>query len=382
MPEIKNLSVINAKELLSLEVDPPKFFISRFMPVGLHMLAGSPKIGKSWLALWLCNQISYGEKVWEFDTLKCNTLYISLEDTIDRLHFRLSRITENGSEQSLFATKADSLSGTLIAQLEAFMKEYPGTGVIVIDTFQRIREGANEKGAYANDYEEINRIKAIADKYKIAILLVHHLRKMPDSDPFNMVSGSTGIIGAVDSIYVLEKDNRTDSKAKLHITGRDIEDMQLLLEFDRHNAVWKFVSYLTGAEKTDERLIATLIAFLTDRKEFTGTATQLLSGLKEFDGSITLKPNALTRVLKETALTLEKSYNITVTFKRQNTARLISLSVVSAIGDGDSENTHGGTEIISSPEKKSSDGDGENICGGKAKPSSRKRKKSDDAPTV
>ena len=93
-------------------------------------------------------------------------------------------------------------------QLERFMQDYPDTEFIVIDTFQRIRESTNTKNGYANDYEEIGKIKAVSDKYKIAVLLVHHLRKMPDSDPFNIVSGSTGIIGAVDSLYVLEKDNR------------------------------------------------------------------------------------------------------------------------------------------------------------------------------
>lgn len=195
MSETKPLSIIDEKSLLSLYVEPPKFIISRFLPAGLHILAGNPKIGKSWFALWLCHQVSKGEPVWDFETQQCGALYISLEDTIDRLYFRLSQIIKDGSEQSYFATNADSLSGSLIAQLEKFMQGYPDTGLIVIDTFQRIRDTANDRNTYANDYEEINKIKAVADKYKIAILLVHHLRKMPDSDPFNMVSGSTGIIG-------------------------------------------------------------------------------------------------------------------------------------------------------------------------------------------
>jgi len=329
MSETKPLAVMDGKTLLSLDVEPPKFIISRFLPAGLHMLAGSPKIGKSWLALWLCHQVSKGEPVWDFETLPCGALYISLEDTIDRLHFRLSRITEDGSEQSYFATNADSLSGTLIAQLETFMTEYPQTGLIVIDTFQRIREGNGEKNSYANDYEEIGKIKAAADRYKIAILLVHHLRKMPDSDPFNMVSGSTGIIGAVDSLYVLEKDSRTDNKAKLYVTGRDIEDMQLLLEFDRTDSVWRS---LTPHEYNDEgRLISALIAFIADRKEFIGTASELITGLKEFDTSFNLHPNNLSRIIKEQSPTLEKSYNIKVSFKRTNSARFIFLSA----GDSD-----------------------------------------------
>jgi len=82
------------------------------------------------------------------------------------------------------------------------------------------------------------KIKGLADKFKIAVLLVHHLRKASNSDPFNMVSGSTGIIGAVDSISVLEKQKRIENAAILHVTGRDIEDKQIKLEFDWYPPIW------------------------------------------------------------------------------------------------------------------------------------------------
>ena len=330
--ELTPLSVVDGKSLLSMEVEPLKFIISRFMPTGLHMLAGSPKVGKSWLALWLCHQVSTGAPVWAFETLQCGALYISLEDTLDRLHFRLSRITDNGSEQSYFAVTADNLSGQFVAQLEAFMRDYPDTGLIVIDTFQRIRDCTVEKNGYANDYAEIEKIKGVADRHRIAVLLVHHLRKMPDSDPFNMVSGSTGIIGAVDSLYVLEKESRTDSKARLHVTGRDIEDMQILLEFDRDTSVWRFLSFLNAVEKKEDQLCAALIAFLTAHGAFTGTATELLARLREYGDALDIAPNALSRALNDQALTLAKKHGISVSSDRRKGARLINLCFS---GDGD-----------------------------------------------
>lgn len=333
MNEIKQLSIIDGKSLLALEVEPPKFIIASFMPIGLHILSGSAKIGKSWLALWLCQQVSTGGKVWEFETLCCGTLYLALEDTVDRLHFRLSHITDNGSEQSFFATEADNMSGSLILQLENFLKNYPDTGLIVIDTLQRIRGLVNDKNAYANDYNEVGRIKKFADDHRIAVLLVHHVRKMPDNDPFNMVSGSVGIIGAVDSMYVLEKDRRTENRAILHVTGRDIEDMQLQLEFDRDMTVWRFVSYLSG-EKTVDIVITVLVSFLSGQKSFNGTASELVNELKKVDGGFNASPNALTRMLKEHALMLEKRFHITMKFTRTKSERLISLRS----GDGDDKN--------------------------------------------
>ena len=344
MSQVKTLTVIDGKTLLSLDVEPPKFIIDRFLPTGLHMLAGTPKIGKSWLSLWLCQQVSKGEPVWDYETRKCGALYISLEDTIDRLHFRLSCITEDGSEQSYFATNADSLTGSLIAQLEQFMHDYPDTGLITIDTFQRVRGNAENTG-YANDYEEINRIKAVTDKHKIAILLVHLLRKMPDSDPFNMVSGSTGIIGAVDSLYVLEKDSRADNKARLHVTGRDIEDMLLLLEFDRDNTVWRFVSYLTSGDKKEDKTSEAIVAFIADKGSFTGTATELLTALQNYDNGLDLKPNSLTRTLRELTMPLENRHGIYVGFTRNTNARTIHLSYAH---DDDDDYTHRGCGNISS----------------------------------
>ena len=354
MKDIKPLSIIDGKKLLALEVKPPKFIIAGLMPVGLHILSGSAKIGKSWLALWLCQQVSGGLPVWEFETLKCGTLYLALEDTLDRLHFRLSHITDSGSADSFFATEAENLSGSFIPQLETFMRDYPDTGLIVIDTLQRVRGIGNDKNTYANDYGEIGQIKSFADRHRIAVLLVHHVRKMPDSDPFNMVSGSVGIIGAVDSMYVLEKEKRADNKATLHVTGRDIEDRQLLLEFDRDMTVWKFLSYLSG-EKTADSLVTAVVTFLSTKTAFDGTASELLEQLKHTDSGLNCSPNTLTRRLKEQALTLEKRHNILIDFSRKKDARLVSLLFV---GDGDDKHI----QIPSSSPVGVDDGDDDDIC--------------------
>lgn len=325
------LEVTNGKALLELEVAPTKYIIADLLPVGLHLLAGSPKIGKSWFALWLCNQVASGEKVWQFETLGCPTLYLSLEDTLDRLHLRLSSITEAGCEDAYFATKADSLDGLLTAQLEGFIKTHPDVGLIVIDTFARVRE-SSEQVSYAGDYGEMGKFKEIADKHRLAIVLVHHLRKTKDSDPINMVSGSTGLIGAVDGIYILEKGNRQESKARLHITGRDMPDMQLQLDFDRETSVWSFEGFLSGeTESLDEKLLVT-IEKLIEQEGFTGTATELVAAMQEVDGSISIKPNQLTRLLRSKGLVLQKR-GIVFSTKRTNTSRMLTLQKEKGLPD-------------------------------------------------
>ena len=81
---------------------------------------------------------------------------------------------------------SEKLRGGLEQQIERFLKEHPGTALIVIDTLQRIRGIANDVNPYASDYRDLGILKELADKHRIAILLIHHLRKMNDDDPMNM----------------------------------------------------------------------------------------------------------------------------------------------------------------------------------------------------
>ncbi|MBA1334853.1 MAG: hypothetical protein HPY66_0474 [Firmicutes bacterium] len=137
-----------------------------------------------------------------------------------------------------FAIMSDAIGNGLELQIENFLKEHPSTGLIVIDTLQKVRKTVfSNVNPYATDYDDINPLKQITDRNKLAIVLVHHLRKTADSDPLNMISGTTGIAGGADTNFVLQKDKRTVNTAKLICTGRDIEDRELFLEFNKESFV-------------------------------------------------------------------------------------------------------------------------------------------------
>ena len=94
-------------------------------------------------------------------------------------------------------------------QITDFLTEHSAAKLVIIDMLQKVRDSkgsAGKAGMYGNDYDDISSIKRIADGFNIAVLLVHHLRKLQDSDdPFNDVSGSTGIIGAADTNFILRR---------------------------------------------------------------------------------------------------------------------------------------------------------------------------------
>jgi RecA-family ATPase len=207
------LETITGEELMSMPLPATRMVVEGLIPQGLHILGGAPKIGKSWLTLWLCLQIALGESVWDLPTEKGDTLYLCLEDSFARVQNRLLYLTEAAPDTIHFATMSETIEGGLVKQIEEFLAEHPATNFIAIDTLQRVRDASGEANAYANDYREVNVLKKLADKHSIAIMLIHHLRKQADDDPINMISGTTGLTGAVDGIYVLKKEKRTGSTA-------------------------------------------------------------------------------------------------------------------------------------------------------------------------
>ena len=198
------------------------FLANDLLPQGLHLLTGAPKIGKSWLALWLCLCVAQGEPLWTFATHQCEVLYLCLEDSFPRIQSRLFDLTEDAPPTMHFAVMSQQLHNGLVEQIEQFLTEHPAAVLVVIDTLQRIRTVGNDANPYASDYRDIGVLKQLADKHRIAILLVHHLRKMNDDDPMNMISGTTGLSGATDSNFVLRKSKRRENTATLYCTGRDI----------------------------------------------------------------------------------------------------------------------------------------------------------------
>ena len=326
--QIDPLSVISADELLCMEFAESRPVISRLMPRGTYIVAGAPKIGKSWMVLWFAKQISSGQSVWEFETTKGDVLYISLEDPARRLQNRLMEIADENVENIYFATESEIIGNGLEEQLENFITEHPNTSLIIIDTLQKIREISGDNYSYASDYEAISTMKHIADEQNIAFLIVHHTRKEGDeNDPFNTISGTNGLLGAADGAFVLIKHQRINGRAAFHSTGRDIQDIKLELEFNRENYTWKMLSHDDENLVTSDNPIFSAIdkLLIKQREKWQGTSTELVQELSSFDGNISIKPNALSRMLNSNADLLLTKLSIQYSVKRINNVKQISL---------------------------------------------------------
>ncbi len=321
------LETITAEDLQNRTYTPTPFLVDELIPEGLHILAGAPKIGKSWLALWLCLCVSQGQPLWNFAVTQGEVLYLSLEDSYRRIQSRLFDLTEDAPPTLHFAILADTLKHGLEQQIEQFLTEHPATKLVVIDTLQRVRSAGSDSNLYANDYRDIGLLKRLADRRHIAILLIHHLRKLHDDDPMNMISGSTGLSGAADSTFVLQKSSRLANIASLHCTGRDIPDRTLKLELGEDDHVWKLLEdskTCSGASEISAlQLVRLFSALLSADPAYTGTPSALSAKIDP-DGSFGITPKKVTRLVLENVETL-RGNGILVKIYRSNGKRLISL---------------------------------------------------------
>lgn len=315
------LNTIDGVALMSQPLRPPDFVVDSLLSQGLHILAGSPKVGKSWLVLWLAVMVAKGEPVWDMATRQGHTLYLCLEDSALRIQNRLFEITEDAPESVHFCTECAPIGQGLEEQIETFSMEHPGTVLVIIDTLQMVRP--IHDATYANDYRDMSVLKRLADRLGLAILLIHHLRKEKPEDVFHRISGTTAISGAVDSNFTLVEKRRGSGRAKLTCIGRDIEYRELELERNADN-VWELLSdSRTQPELLEGRITVLLSEFLEEQREFIGTPTELSQRIDP-DGQEGITPKKVSRLILQNVDPLKK-IGITVTIRRSNGKRIIEL---------------------------------------------------------
>lgn len=224
------------------------------------------------------------------------------------------------TEHLFFATAAKQIGAGLEDQLELFIREHPNTQLIIIDTLQKIRELSGESYNYASDYEIIGKLKMFADKHGICLLLVHHTRKQPASDKFEMISGTTGLLGCADGAFLLQKERGIAMNATLDVVGRDQPEQKIFLIRDREHLNWTLDHIeAESTEQPPDPILEKVNTFLKD--SWTGTPTDLVQLLE-----MELKPNVLSRYLNVNKSRLENEYGIDYQNNRTHSGRTIVLN--------------------------------------------------------
>lgn len=250
-PSLKSASgspldrLVNAAALAKMKLPEPRWIIPDLLPEGLTLFAGKSKAGKSWWVLQLAFRVA---------TDQGDVLYLALEDTARRAQGRILLVS--GAEPvpaSLeLATQSDwprlDLGGE--AYIRQWLEAHPGARLVIVDTLAKVKPHGKRNGnAYDEDYVALAGLKRLADEFGVAILVVHHLRKMPDADdPLSEISGTTGLVGCADTIMVLKR-ARGSNSAQLFVTGRDVEERWVPMTWDPDTCRWS----MDTAEQSEQQ---------------------------------------------------------------------------------------------------------------------------------
>lgn len=252
-------------DLCAAVFEPPNYVVPGYVVEGLTLFAGKPKVGKSWLMLHAGMAVARGGfTLGDTHCASGDVLYAALEDNKRRLQRRALKLLDGQSAPKririLSAGEIPRLSEGGTAMIRAWIEQVPDPKLVVIDVLAKVRDlRRRDQGLYDSDYAAMEELKKIADEYGIAVVVIHHLRKMDADDPLDQVSGTTGLAGSADTVLVL---NRTSSGTTLLGRGRDIEDIDQAVLFDRGTCTWAVLGDASRVRYTGER--AAILAALRD----------------------------------------------------------------------------------------------------------------------
>ena len=258
-------------DLVRKEIPPLKYSVEGLFHTGLWILGGRSKGGKSWLMLDIALSISQGSLA--LDNFKCNqakVLYLALEDGPRRMQERIFKIRPNILDQKpnditmdiihkfpMLADGAiDCIKDIIINQ------EYK---VVIVDVAARIGIGGKsaKSDGYSEAYDQLSPLHDLCEETESTIILVDHLRKQSDDDPFNEMLGSVGKQGVPDGLAVFKRTGGSDSVI-LHIRSKEISEQTHALDFIGN----RFVYAGSGEEKALKDTEQMVLTALREESDF------------------------------------------------------------------------------------------------------------------
>ncbi len=250
------LPTFTAADLMEAVFPSLWWAVPGILPEGVILLAGKPKLGKSWLVLALCLAIALGGVALGTIRVKQGAcLYLALEDNRRRLQRRLEKLLVGGAPPAdlHMATEWPRLDEGGAEALEDWLEAHPEARLVVIDTLAKARPRSKGQNVYADDYAALESLLPLASKHQVTIVVVHHLRKMVAADPLDEISGSTGLSGGVDGMLVLKRE-RGRADASLYVDGRDIEEQkEFALRWDSELTSWVIAGDADEFRLSEER---------------------------------------------------------------------------------------------------------------------------------
>jgi predicted transcriptional regulator len=247
-------NVYTAAELQRRTFPPVSYCVPDLIPEGLTIIAGKPKIGKSWLALDVCIAVAGGRFcLGERKPVQGSVLYAAMEDNPRRLQRRITRLLATFNDQwpepLTLANSWRRLDKGGVGDIGQWIEQVDNPRLVILDTLASVKPIRTQQG-YTEDYESLAALHRLANETGVSIILLHHTRKMEADDPVDTVSGTLGLAGCADSVLVL---NRSSQGTTLYVRGRDIEETESAITFDRVSCRWTILGDASEVLRSNER---------------------------------------------------------------------------------------------------------------------------------
>ena len=250
------LHVFNAADLRRMKFKEVPFVVVGVIIEGLTILAGRPKIGKSWLALDVCLGVAQGRGVLgNLATTQGDVLYAALEDNPRRLQKRIAKLlspyTAEWPARLTLATSWRRLDAGGVDDIADWAADSSNPRLVVLDTLAGVRPPKqNGEALYDSDYRALVELHRLAAERGFAVLVLHHTRKAEADDPLDTVSGTLGLVGCADTALVLA---RSPGGTTLYVRGRDLEEHEDAIVFDRERCTWTIQGEASEVRQSDTR---------------------------------------------------------------------------------------------------------------------------------
>lgn len=241
-------------ELMAMDFPPLQWIVQDLLPVGAAVLAGKPKVGKSFMALQIAQAVASGSPFLGMKTMRAPVLMIALEDSPRRIKGRLEMQKALLDLPIDYEWRWEPLDGKGYKALEKRLEKGGpdgAYGLVVIDTLASAKSGKIEENKARDMSRLIYPLQRLAHECQCALLLVFHHRKGAMDDPVWDVRGSGAIPGAVDVLVGLYKDHGTGDYCLLS-ESRDAPELQLKIEFDAARTYsWQLVGNLNEIARSE-----------------------------------------------------------------------------------------------------------------------------------
>jgi AAA domain len=277
---------LSAEALKAMTFPPVKYVVPGVIVEGLTLFAGKPKLGKGWLLLHAALAVARGgTTLGDLSCAEGDVLYCALEDNARRLQDRMTKllgISHTWPRRLQFLFEMPRLSEGGVDKIRTWILAVRHPRLVIIDTLAMVRgPKKRDETQYDSDYAAVLELRKLASEHGVAIVVVHHLRKMEANDAFDTISGTLGLSGAPDSVLVMKYDRGGSGTVILHGRGRDLPDIEQVLAFNKDTCVWTIMGDAPDVRSSAER-------------------KKVLAAMHEIGTSASVRDIAATAQLKET----------------------------------------------------------------------------------